>query len=339
MTQSLTARAPAKIIISGEHSVLYGQAAIAIAVDRYTTTKATLRADQLITFDFVDLPYKGKHDYTTLKARAKNLEKKYLDYLNGHFAIREVLSQPFDLLQYTVSKIIDRLNLQTPIGFEFSVSSDIPIGCGMGSSASSIMGAVYALSNFFYLNMHTEDYLLIGRELENLQHGKSSGLDLYLVTHGGCAKFQNGVAEPRQIPDLPLYIVDTGKPESSTGDCVSFAATKFAENEYLVKQFGAVTERVDQALVANKMNDFKQAIKDNHQLLCAIGVVPEKVKNFIQEIEQHGGVAKISGSGAVFGERAGVVLLACEQNISHILNKYKYQLQSIQVDYDGTQII
>ena len=56
----LTARAPAKLIISGEHSVLYGQPAIAMAVDRYTTTTTNWGDSKYIDFKFPDLAYAKK---------------------------------------------------------------------------------------------------------------------------------------------------------------------------------------------------------------------------------------------------------------------------------------
>ena len=339
MTQSLTARAPAKLIISGEHSVLYGQPALAMAVNCYTSTTTSWRNDKFINFKLNDLNYNKQQSCSALKDLADSLYKNYRDYLNGHLGIREVFNQPFYLLQYSVSSLIDKLKLPVPRGFDFSVESTIPMGCGMGSSASTIISALYALANLFNLNWQAEDYLQFGREIENLQHGRSSGLDLHLVTHGGCVLFRDGKAEARKPPAMQLFIVNTGKPESTTGECVTSVAKAFAASNNLASDFGAVTAEIDLALAENRFADFKTAIQENHRLLNNLAVVPSRVAAFISEIEQHGGAAKICGSGAITGDNAGIVLLVSEQNLEDIVSKYGYQIQAIQMDHHGTKII
>jgi len=147
---ALTARAPAKLIISGEHSVLYGQPAIAMAVNRYTTTTTAWRDTPNIHFKFLDLAYAKTHTFKTLQILAKQLRSDYVDFLDGKCSIGEVLKRPFELLQYSVSNLIEHLNLKLPRGMEISVDSSIPVGCGMGSSASAVISTLYALAA--YLN-------------------------------------------------------------------------------------------------------------------------------------------------------------------------------------------
>lgn len=339
MIKSLTARAPAKLIISGEHSVLYGQPAIAMAVNRYTTTTTTWRDTPHVHFNLLNLAYAKTHSFRALRVLSKQLKNNYVDFLNGKRNIREVLKLPFELLQYSVSSLIEHFNLQLPRGVEVSVDSTIPLGCGMGSSASAVISTLYALANFLGLNWRPIDYLNFARELENLQHGKSSGLDLHLVTHGGCVRFQNGNTELRKAPIMPIHIINTGKPESTTGECVTKAASVFTRSKELISDFGAVTDQVDLALVENNLINFRDAIRTNNQLLSALGVVPIKVASFIAEIEAHGGAAKICGSGAVAGDNAGILMLVSERNLEHIVVKHGYQMQAIQLDSHGIQII
>lgn len=337
--KSLIARAPAKLIISGEHSVLYGQPALAMSIDRYTSTTTTWSASANIHFDFLDLSYAKSYTSQALRNIAKNLHDDYSNFLAGEKNISNVIKRPFELLQYSVSRLLDVLNIKLPHGVNISVGSNIPMSCGLGSSAAAIVSTVSALSALLHCNWGRADQLSFCREVENLQHGKSSGLDLHLVTYGGCVRFENGLAQSRPVPKIPLSIVNTGKPKSSTGTCVTQVTPMFTKDPALANEFAVITNQIDAAMAANDLLEFKRGIRANHSLLRRIGVVPEKVANFINEIETAGGAAKICGAGAVLGDNAGIVLLVADHSMQDIIHKYGYELQSIQVDTHGTTLI
>ena len=100
-----------------------------------------------------------------------------------------------------------------------------------------------------------------------------------------------------------------------------------------------MTEAIDSALLSQDKSNFRYAIRENHQLLRQINVVPDRVAQFIHEIERCGGAAKVCGSGSVLGDSAGVVLVSSEQKMESLAKHYGYQLQTIEVDSDGTKII
>lgn len=337
--QTLSVRSPAKLIISGEHSVLYGQPALAVAIDRYTTTTVSYSELPQIHFKLANLSCQQSHSSKDLQVLARNLRRDYANYLDGHANIATVLKRPFELLQYSVSNILEYLNAPLTYGLEISVDSSIPIGCGMGSSAAAIIATIFALSNFFKFNWQHNKHLSIAREIENLQHGKSSGLDLHLVMHGGYVRFQSANVIARPVPSMSLQIINTGQPLSSTGQCVSKVAERFVNDAKLAENFGNVTNILDVAISTNNLQDLKRGIRLNHQLLNYIGVVPTKVANLINAIEVAGGAAKICGAGATMGDNAGMVLLVSDHDMQDLVQSHGYQLQNIQVDTHGTQII
>lgn len=334
----LTARAPAKLIISGEHAVVYGKPAIAMAIDRYTTATTAWQDNHNINFKFANLAYAKQFTIDSLNAIRIQLQQNYAAFLKGQLSINEVLTRPFELLQYAVSSLLHKFNLDLPNGVNISVYSNIPVGCGMGSSAAAVTSTLYALTNFLGIQWSPADYLQFAREIESLQHGKSSGLDVRLTAHGGCVRFQNGITESLDAPVMPMYLINTGQPVSSTGECVQQVANLFRDKQ-VADNFGQVTDRVQQALSSNNLVSFKQAIGDNHRLLQAIGVVPKKIANFIADIESQGGAAKICGAGAISGDNAGAVLLVCEHDLSAVVRDYGYEMQTIKMDKHGTQII
>jgi mevalonate kinase len=337
-TIQLTARAPAKLILSGEHAVLYGQPAIAMAVDRYTSTTTTWSDTPNIHFKLADLAYAKTLTIQALQRLAQQLQADYRAFLQGKCSIRDVLKRPFELLQYSVSTIIERLNLQLPKGLEIAVRSNIPLGCGMGSSAAAVISTLCAFTNFLKLEWQRADFLNFGKEIENLQHGKSSGLDLQLVTFGGCMRFQEGVAQPVRAPNTSLYIVNTGKPIVSTGECVQHVASKM-QDPGLLREFGMVTDALQTALQENNLAALQAAIRANHILLARLGVVPQEVLNLISDLEHNNCAAKICGAGAISGANAGVVMIAAADDPSEIVHKHGFIVETVQVDQNGTTIV
>jgi mevalonate kinase len=82
-----------------------------------------------------------------------------------------------------------------------------------------------------------------------------------------------------------------------------------------------------------------EGIRENHRLLVQISVVPEKVQQFIADIEKTGGAAKICGAGAVSGEGGGILWVKTNADISKLLSQYGYQIYHVEGDPLGTRII
>jgi mevalonate kinase len=331
-------RSPAKLILSGEHAVVYGKPAIALAVDRYAESAILSVLSPSIIFNCLNLKYAKSFTLQTLEVIKKQLQEKYHDFLAGRCSIREVLKKPFELLQYTVTHLIDSLNISLSEGLEIRSSSNIPIGCGMGSSAALVMSTLHALLHFFKLEIDPARLFNLGREAENLQHGYSSGLDLQLTMLGGCLRFENGKTLSREMPTMPFTVVQTGTPRSSTGQCVSHAALYF-NNSTIAEDFAAITNAFDNALQRNDLQEIKTCIRANHQLLIKIGVVPAKVQAFIASVEKAGGAAKVCGAGASMGDRAGVVLVVSENHLDHLAESYHYQPEKVHGVSHGTHVI
>jgi mevalonate kinase len=336
--KQLKARAPAKLILTGEHAVVYGMPAIAMAVNRYAESTILTHTSPNIFFNFLNLKYAKSITLSTLMGYKKRIQEQYHAFLEGQCSIREVLKMPFELLQFTVTHLFETLNIPLAQGLEIRSSSNIPMGCGMGSSAAAIMSTLFALSHFYKLDIDPIRYISLGREAENLQHGRSSGLDLQLVMRGGCLKFQEGHIETREVPTFPIVLVHSGKPETTTGQCVSAAAEHF-KKPGTANSFEEVTLFLDKALARNDTEAVIEGIRENHRLLMQIGVVPEKVQHFIAAIEKEGGAAKICGAGAVAGESGGILWIIAKNNISKLIRDYGYVMYNVEGDKFGTKII
>lgn len=331
--------APGKLILSGEHAVVYGKPALAMAVNRYVVASASPQLLPLVSFDLSDLSYEHGLTLTALRRLKNRIKQKYQRFIAGDFKIRHVLQKPVELAQFAFSLFLETLNIKLTQGIKIRVQSDIPIGCGMGSSAATVLGIVHAMAHHLRVELSPEFFFRLGLEAENMQHGYSSGLDLRISMHGGCLLMKEGEIYAREVPRVPMYLINTGIPETTTGECVAHAATYFKTSQ-IGDDFARVTEAMDVALQENNIAEVMRAVRDNHQLLTKIGVVPQMVQQFIADVEKNNGAAKICGAGAVAGDKAGVVLVVTDHlaALENLCARYHYSILPISGESRGVHV-
>ena len=293
------AAAPGKIILTGEHAVVHGGAALAMAIDRHI--HALYIADDSHALRWKD-PITGKQqsvDEDQLKRCVDRLDQRYQRWLNGQLSIQQVVQENAELFIYTLAQAIQHADF--PSG-DVKWRSNLPIGAGMGSSAAFI---ALTLKLFSSQSLEANELLHKVHFCERLQHGKGSLIDASSVTLGGIVRVKQGQVEGVQISDdvRNCYWIFTGTPESSTGECVEQVRQHFTGSAI----WDAFADIESQWLSASELQR-GHLIRQNHRLLCDIGVVPSKVQQLITEIESLGGAAKISGAGSIRGEAGGLVI-------------------------------
>ena len=338
----MKAIAPGKLILSGEHSVVYGRPALAVAVNRNAETLVTLdEASDRISFELPDIgPARESFTLRALRDFHDRVARSYAEFLDGRLSIRDVLHKPVDLFQYAYITLLDGLHLKMRGGVNVRMRSNIPIGCGMGSSAASIISVLRGLGHYYRVDFRPEWYARYSLEVENMQHGRASGLDTFVSLHGGCVMYRQGEFGELPLPRVPLYIVNTGHPASSTGEAVSAVARRTGGASAPVWDgFENATLAMEKALRANDFPAFRRAMRENHRLLDSIGVVPARVAEFIAEAEAAGAAAKVCGAGAVSGDAAGMVVVASETSPADLCARYGYELMTVRPDPLGARIV
>lgn len=331
-TSCASAPACGKIILSGEHAVVYGSPALACAVNLFTTSTLELNAKQnIVFFDFSLWNYQAECSFAELRNLRQTIDERYQNYLAHACQASDVIRHEPEFAQYAFASLFEHLHLALPCdcGISVKITSDIQAGCGMGSSAALIVSLLRATVQLFNLQITLRRGLLIGRSIENVQHGHSSGLDISIALRGESLYFCKGKARPA-APLLmdKICLINTGKPLATTGECVSSVAHHFAHDPKLKEQFALTTRKINRALKKNDWLAFKNNLRINNELLASINVVPEVVRMFIREIETRGGAAKICGAGSVRGDdHAGIVLaLDAGEFIEDLAKRHGYEL-------------
>lgn len=220
--------APGKLILSGEHAVVHGQPALAMAVNRYAVATVGHGVLPNVSLHLANLSHTSQITFQDLLIIKDKIKRKYQRFIRGEYHIRDVLRKPFELVHAALGMIAGTQNIRLPDGMQIQVTSDIPIGSGMGSSAASILCVMKAASLHLQIPISNDVLYQMALEAENLQHGQSSGLDLRVSLHGGCLYVHGADMSARPLPQYPIYLINTGTPQSSTGSVLN----KYQSNFY-----------------------------------------------------------------------------------------------------------
>lgn len=302
---------PGKLILSGEHAVVYGAPACALAVNKTIQGVYQQRFDNIVTLQNTDLNIHASLELSEIFALHEILLKRYEEFTKNKLAIHQVVTHPMELCWFAIAQVFDgRPRGDRPYGFDITLKTNIPLGCGMGSSAALIVNLISGVNNLFDLSLSKEKIYELALTAENLQHGYSSGLDIQLSLFGGMHVFRKGKCRsPLQINySLPFQYFNSGKPQSTTGECVAFVKEQNFPPS-LWQEFETTTLAFISALQNQDNVTLIETIKKNHRLLCKIGVVPKHIQMMIAEIEAKGGAAKICGAGSIRGDNAGIILM------------------------------
>ncbi len=258
----MKASAPAKVILFGEHAVVYGRHAVVTAID--------LRC------------------YAEAK---KSDEIRIISQLG-------VTGLDFEVHPY-VSYAIKRFCEVTPIrGVEVRIDSEIPIASGLGSSAAVTVAVLKALDGEFEAGLSDEDIFELARKVELDVQGIGSGTDPFIATFGGAWLIPE--RKPIRIGDLELLVVDTGK-SSITAEMVRRVAELRKRYPEVVERvfdaIDAIALKSVEALEKEDMNVLSDLFFLNQCMLKAIGVSTEDIDVLIEKLRKLGVSAKITGAG------------------------------------------
>lgn len=265
--------APGKVILTGEHSVVYDKPAILAAVN----LRLSLSVERTKGWDKILSP------------------------------------EPEGLIKYGVEKLKSYYGLNFPL--KIKVNSNIPIGCGMGSSAALSSALSGAFRKFAGCQWNLEKINNLAYEIEKKQHGNPSGADNTVSTYGGFIYYEKG-KNPRFShlsvdKNLPLLVLNTGRPNESTEEMVALVKKLVDKTPHRVKrvlkQIEKVTENFLEFLSGKEKFSLRKMIKENEMLLEKLGVVSPYVMRLVRKIESIGGAAKITGAGG-FRQGSGMIL-------------------------------
>ena len=271
-----TASASGKIILFGEHAVVYGRPALAVPLGQ-------LRAHARV-----------------VQRTAPGVAIHALD-LDSTFSLDSAPAG--DPLAAIVRLALEALRPDSPPALELEVWSDLPIAGGLGSGAAVSTAIVRALAAHLGKPLGPAQVSALVYESEKLYHGTPSGIDNTVIAYEQAIRFERATG-PRPIrierPFL-LAIANTGIPSPTriaVGDVRAGWQNDRVRFERLFDGVAEVVERAQAALERGATGDLGPLMDRNQELLQEIGVSSVEIERLAAEARAAGaGGAKLSGGG------------------------------------------
>jgi mevalonate kinase len=282
MNKKITVSAPGKLMLFGEHAVVYNHPCLVTAVDQRIYTTISFTEDDMFYLDAPDVKIEN------YKKQIKNIGKGAIP--KGAMFI-EIAVKNF------------KKNYGLKKGIRVTTKSEFSSEFGFGSSSASticVLKAIAELTNKKISNKQLFD--LAYKTVLDIQ-GKGSGFDVAAAIYGGTLAFFTGgkVIKPLAIKNLPLIVGYSG----IKADTVTLMnQVKETANNYpnivdgIYQNIEKIIPFAQTAILKNDWQTVGELMNINQGYLESLGVSTQKLSEMIYAVRDNGGYgAKLSGAG------------------------------------------
>ena len=271
------AEAPSKVIITGEHFVVHGAWALAAALPRRVRVEVQPSSRFAVASD---------------------------RFAGGSPELRPA------------GAVIEAMAREYSIGSKVrvSISSEIPEGAGLGSSAATMVAAASAFSRLNGLGLGVNETVGFAMVGEREVHGNPSGIDPNICAHGGVLMFRPG-QPPRKVHlkwPSSFIVAYSGERRSTKGQIGRVALAKKehpAHFAMVTSAIGWLSEAAAEMLVQGDEQGLGRLFTLNHAVLRSMGVSNETLDEMVDSLCSLGSYgAKLTGAGG-----GGSVLAVCPE--------------------------
>lgn len=276
---AVIASAPGKIILFGEHAVVYGRPAIAVPVT-HVQAKATVTADPA-----------GSPGRIQIRARDIRLEEDFSALPTDH------------PLALAVNGVAEQLGIERFPALRLQVQSNIPIASGLGSGTAVSVAIARVLSAFLGFPLDDDQVSHIAYRVDQKLHGTPSGIDNTVIAYAQPVYFVRGQPFQRLCTAQPFTVVIgcTGVP-SHTGAVVADVRKRWLADpetyERLFDEIGALAVQARQAIETGAVETLGPLMTRNQQLLQQVDVSSPELDHLVAAALSAGANgAKLCGGG------------------------------------------
>ena len=305
------ASAPGKVILFGEHFVVYGIKSILCSINKRVTVTAEKTKERKISIE-------------------SEIGKLVLE---PNESISK-LNSPLKPFYYLANRALKEENE----GLKIQIESEIPLGAGLGSSSACCVAGAAAIFNLFG-EISKKKILELAIEAEKTIYQNTSGADCTVSTYGGLMEYDknNGFRKIEDKPNFQLVIANSDI-EHSTESMVSKVKEFENQNKDKFYELSSLESKlvndVLKLIKENKIKEIGEKVNLNQKFLEEIGISNEKLEDMIKIGQTSSYGAKITGSGG----GGCIFALANESNLENTLKEFtnkKYECFATKIDFKG----
>ena len=314
------ASAPGKAILFGEHAVVYGKPAIAMAINKRACVEVLEGSTNKIKVNIRDLGINGHIDFDN-EVIVSDSPKK-------------------GILKYILESI---KNIHDGSGMEINIDVNIPIGGGLGSSAAVTVATIAAVSAYNEIDLKEEEIAKYAHEVELKVQKSASPLDTTISTYGGLIYLEANAEDIVQLDidyDIPVVIGYTDT-RGDTGKLVE--AVRIRRDVYpeiinpVINSIEFITEEAKEAILENDKKRIGELMNINHGLLDALGVNTKELSGMVYTARNAGACgSKITGAGG-----GGSIIAYCPDGTNNVISEINRTESTLKADIskEGVKII
>jgi len=265
-----------KIILLGEHAVVYGRHAIAAPIP--LAIQAHVERDR---------------DGVNLIIPRWGVEQRFHKHAEKQHSFEKSLAM-----------IFDRLGLQNE-SMRIEIFPNVPRAMGLGGSAAIAVATIRALDRCFELGLTNEQVNELAFESEKIAHGTPSGIDNTLSVYGQAMLFRAGDEPLRKVVEIPreirLVIGISGIESLTAATVARVRKARGAYPELYEEIFDQIDSLVLQgvdALAQHRLETLGELMNVCQGLLNAMQISCWELEEMIQIARRHGALgAKLTGGG------------------------------------------
>lgn len=299
-----------KIILFGEHAVVYGRHALALPVPLAIEAKVEdARAGEGVE---LIIPRWG------IEQRLPKQPEK-----------RQAFQKQFGL-------ILEGLGLENE-AMKIEIFPNVPRAMGLGGSAALAVAAIRALDTHYHLDLSDERVNELAFECEKVAHGTPSGIDNTMSTYGKPLLFRKGSPGLQEFLEIdqPLkFVIGMTGVESLTHKMVTRVRQQWERNttlyERIFNEIDSLTLQGVKAIRDNDLEHLGDLMNVCQGLLNALQVSSWEVEELVQIARDNGALgAKLTGAGG-----GGAVIALCPENADDVkvaMQRAGYQAMEVTV--------
>jgi len=325
------ASAPGKVTLFGEHAVVYGYPAIVTAINKRVYVEAELRNDNEIKINAQDLRVPG-----LIVSIGEGEVVVTTDY-GRSLAAMSYLSKAIEV----TSKFLNERK-----GVNLVVTSEMPVGAGLGTSAAVSVATIAAYATCLGHELSSEVIAQLGWQVEKEVQGIASPMDTTISALGGTLKLWYEGTTVHKTPlalssELPLVISYVER-EKTTKEMV--AKVKELRNRHselvdeIMKSIGFVTNKAEQALLKNDLSEVGLLMNVNHGLLDALGVSTRRLNELVYLARSSGALgSKLTGAGGG-GATISLVQNSKAELVLNVLSMFSLMSFKAVINTEGVKV-